>query len=232
MNPVLGIPDRVGRPRPPWRVKRAPLGCSWAFPHDWRIRWRELGKSAVGCGDLDCLNARERRPRFGDCAPYAVDRRTNPGWTESRPMNSVSPRPAVGSDASELARLTSQLGYPVEVVAMERRLQRILAHDGSRLLVVEGGGGRLSGWIHGYASQLLESDFRVEIGGLIVDESDRRSGIGRQLVAAIERWAVELGAAELGVRCREERSEAHRFYESLGLVRTKTQRVFRKRLKD
>ena len=77
--------------------------------------------------------------------------------------------------------------------------------------------------------QLLESDYRVEIGGLIVDERFRRGGIGRGLVQAIENWAAEHRATELSVRCREERAESHKFYESLSFRHIKTQRVFRKR---
>ena len=76
----------------------------------------------------------------------------------------------------------------------------------------------------------MESDYRVEIGGLIVDERWRRTGLGRRLVQAIENWAVESGAAELSVRCREERAESHKFYECLSFRHTKTQRVFRKRI--
>ena len=70
----------------------------------------------------------------------------------------------------------------------------------------------------------------MEIGGLIVDERWRRRGIGRQLVHAVQGWAVERGAVELSVRCREERTESHTFYESLSFRYTKTQRVYRKRL--
>jgi GNAT superfamily N-acetyltransferase len=138
-------------------------------------------------------------------------------------------RPARSGDAGELARLTSQLGYPASPEAMAGRLERILSSPIDRLLVaVESQ--EVLGWIHGFRIQLLESEFRVEIGGLIVDECRRRHGIGRLLVAALEVWAKEQGVSELGVRCRVEREESHRFYESLGMTLTKTQRVFRKRL--
>jgi GNAT superfamily N-acetyltransferase len=69
----------------------------------------------------------------------------------------------------------------------------------------------------------------VEIGGLIVDPRARRGGIGTRLVGAVESWAREHGAREVSVRCREERKESHLFYEGLGFVHTKTQKVFRKR---
>ena len=134
------------------------------------------------------------------------------------------------SDAGELARLTEQLGYPTCTRTMGDRLQRIVSSPVDCLLVAEDSMGRVTGWIHGFRIQLLESEYRVEIGGLIVDEHRRRSGIGRRLVAELESWAGESGVAELGVRCRVEREESHRFYESLGLRVTKTQRVFRKSL--
>lgn len=139
-------------------------------------------------------------------------------------------RRAKESDATELARLTSQLGYPVAESTLRLRVARMVGAEECCLLVAEGPDGRLAGWVHGYLCQLLESDYRVEIGGLIVDENCRRNGHGRRLVQAIEDWARERGAMELSVRCREERVDAHRFYESLLFRHTKTQRVFRKRL--
>jgi GNAT superfamily N-acetyltransferase len=139
-------------------------------------------------------------------------------------------RQAVESDAVELARLTSQLGYQVSVPSIQVRMARILGTAHDRLLVAEVRGGELAGWIHGFLCQLLESDFRVEIGGLIVDERCRRRGVGGSLVKAIEDWAVEHGASELSVRCREERAVAHKFYESLSFCHFKTQRVFRRRI--
>jgi len=109
-------------------------------------------------------------------------------------------------------------------------MARMFGSSNDSLWVAEGPGGELAGWIHGFLGQLLESDYRVEIGGLVVDARWRRSGIGRQMVKAIEVWAVKRGAAEVSVRCREERTESHKFYESLLFRQVKTQRVFRKRL--
>ena len=141
-------------------------------------------------------------------------------------------RRAVAADAAELTRLTSQLGYgyPASEAAIRLRLLRMIDSSTDCLLVAEDSSGELAGWIHGFLSQLLETDYRVEIGGLLVDDKWRRHGIGRQLVRAIEEWAVERGADELSVRCREERGEAHKFYEGLLFRHTKTQRVFRKRV--
>jgi hypothetical protein len=50
------------------------------------------------------------------------------------------------------------------------------------------------------------------------------------LVERVEGWAVEHGVGQASVRCRTTRAEAHRFYESLGYSKVKTQIVFRKSL--
>jgi GNAT superfamily N-acetyltransferase len=147
-------------------------------------------------------------------------------------MSSAQIRRAKETDAAELARLTSQLGYPASEASIRTRMCRMFASVDVSLLVAERPNGKLAGWIHGFLGQRLESDYRVEIGGLIVDERCRRSGIGRELVQAIENWAEERGATELSVRCREERAESHKFYESLSFRPIKTQRVFRKRLSN
>jgi GNAT superfamily N-acetyltransferase len=139
-------------------------------------------------------------------------------------------RLAAQSDAAELARLTSQLGYSVSEASLRTRMERIVDSNNDCLLVAERPDGKLVGWIHGFLCQLLESDYRVEIGGLIVDERCRRIGVGRQLVQAIENWAAEDGATELSVRCRDDRVESHKFYENLSFRHIKTQRVFRKPL--
>jgi len=139
-------------------------------------------------------------------------------------------RQATTADASALARLTSQLGYPATGDSLLPRLTRLLASPNDCLLVMETPGDGVVAWIHGFLCQLLESDFRAEIGGLIVDERWQRRGLGRRLVEAIGQWATERGATELSVRCQEKRAEAHRFYEDLGFRHTKTQRVFRKKI--
>ncbi len=139
-------------------------------------------------------------------------------------------RQAQLSDAPELALLTTQLGYPASEKTIRDRLERILSHAENALFVAEGPDHEVAGWIHGFLCQLLESRYRVEIGGLIVGERFRRKGVGQQLVKTIGEWAAEQGASELSVRCREERPEAHEFYQALAFRYVKTQRSFRKQI--
>ncbi|MGO8677405.1 MAG: N-acetyltransferase family protein [Limisphaerales bacterium] len=133
-------------------------------------------------------------------------------------------------DCSEIARLASQLGYPVSGEAMRTRLRSLLASPGNVVLVAESADGELVGWIHGVLSQFLDSDRRVEIGGLVVDERHHRRGVGRDLVERVEAWAVEHGVMQALVRCQTRRAEAHTFYGSLGYAQSKTQIVSRKPL--
>lgn len=144
---------------------------------------------------------------------------------------SHSIRRAREEDCSEIARLATQLGYPTTEQAMRERLRRLLNNSSNVVFVAETPEGKLAGWIHGFLSQLLESEFRVEIGGLIVDEHFHRQGIGRELVKHIEDWGASHGAAQVSVRCQTKRLEAHQFYESLGYQPAKTQIAFRKALK-
>ncbi len=138
-------------------------------------------------------------------------------------------RPAELRDAREIARLSGVLGYSVETVVIERRLGKLLQSKTDKVLVAESTNELLAGWIHGFLSRLIESEYRVEIGGLVVDPIARRQGVGRRLVAEIDAWAHGHGASELSVRCRDDRADAHQFYEHLGFSCTKTQKVFRKR---
>ena len=76
----------------------------------------------------------------------------------------------------------------------------------------------------------LEASTRCELLGLVVDLEHRRRGVGQQLVAAMERWALGRGLTEISVRSNVVRAESHPFYERLGYQRTKTQHVYRKPL--
>lgn len=145
-------------------------------------------------------------------------------------MNENRIRQAREQDCAELARLAGQLGYAASEDTMRKRLQRLLSSSTDAVFVAETADGGLAGWIHGVLSQVLESDYRVEIAGLIVDERFRQKGVGRDLVERVEHWGVEHGVEQASVRCRTTRADAHRFYESLGYTQAKTQIVFRKSL--
>jgi predicted N-acetyltransferase YhbS len=142
----------------------------------------------------------------------------------------VNIRRASVGDAQQIATLCEELGYAATAAVLAERLQAF-AKASTDFIAVAENGGEISGWIQAHSCHVLESGFRAEIVGLIVSNSARRQGIGRQLVAAAEEWARQIGAPAIVVRSNVARAESHAFYPALGYAETKTQRVYRKTLR-
>ncbi len=132
------------------------------------------------------------------------------------------------ADASVVADLSGQLGYPVAVDAVAERLAHILARDQEVVLVACDDADVVVGWTHGAEQHLIEENPRCEILGLVVDRRCRRQGVGQRLVAALEEWAAARGLHAMSVRSNIVRRESHPFYERAGYERKKTQHVYRK----
>ncbi len=143
-------------------------------------------------------------------------------------MLPVTLRPAASTDLTRIAVLNGQLGYAAAAESLAARLQIVLASERDHLQVAVSPDGSIVGWIHAQLVQWLESPYRAEIGGLVVDEAVRRQGVGRILVDGVRQWAAERGAMELSVRCQIHRAEAHAFYAAQGFIRVKSQHVFRR----
>ena len=125
-------------------------------------------------------------------------------------------------DSLEISRLSEELGYAASSAEIYDRLSELLHDNRHCILVVDATIGLL-GWIAAERRLLLESGFKFEIVGLVVDTSVRRTGVGRKLVRAIEDWAKQQGAIQIHVRSNIARRESHVFYEELGYIKRKTQ---------
>ena len=137
-------------------------------------------------------------------------------------------RRAMTEDAAAIARLSGELGYRVSVDGTRDRLGRILASVEDRVFVAELANRRVVGWIHAFVALRLESEDFAEIGGFVVSETCRGSGVGTKLLAAVEQWAVARSLPVLRVRSQSKRLEARRFYRNRGFTETKEQRVLDK----
>lgn len=126
-----------------------------------------------------------------------------------------------------MSRLSDELGYPMSAAEMERRLTELLG-NALHHVAVAASDDRLLGWVHVEHRFSLEGGERAELMGLVIDSGTRRQGIGSELVAAAERWALERGLPSLTVRSNVLREESHPFYESLGYTRIKSQHVYGK----
>ncbi len=139
-------------------------------------------------------------------------------------------RRAEDDDAAALAALSGQLGYPCEPREAAERLRSLLPPTDHAVFVAETADGALAGWLHVSLCRLIESPLRAEVNGLVVDESRRSQGAGKQLLEVAERWARERGCHNLNLRSNVLRARAHAFYLREGYEHYKTQKAFRKRL--
>ena len=137
-------------------------------------------------------------------------------------------RDAAASDSDAIARLSTELGYPVSAAEIAARMSAIQKTDGRYVAVACVSQSRVLGWVAAEHRLLLESGERVEIVGLVVDSSARRTGIGRALVSAVESWTVTRGLSKVFVRSNVARTGAHQFYRGLGYERSKTQHAYAK----
>jgi GNAT superfamily N-acetyltransferase len=142
----------------------------------------------------------------------------------------VTIRRARVDDSAVLARLVSELGYPVEPDVMRARLQELLGPEGGDYTVLaaeseaEAGTGRkaeIVGVLAAHLSRSLTQDgLHAVILALVVDDAHRGHRLGRELVAAAESWARAAGAGRILVNCALHREQAHHFYRGLGYAQT------------
>ena len=135
-------------------------------------------------------------------------------------------RRMAATDAEVVAMLAGELDYPNEVEAIGTRIQAIGESD--LLLVAVDAKDRPVGFIQAHRVCVIEVGFRVEILGLVVLSSARRSGIARRLIAEVECWTKNVGVETISVRSNTKRIEAHLFYPALGFKKVKTQAVYEK----
>ena len=95
-------------------------------------------------------------------------------------------RDATIADASALAPLLGELGYPAAADALAARLRRMLGRDDQRILVAERDGpvlGLLA--LHVFPVLAYDRDLAM-IMALVVTESARGLGVGRALIDRAE----------------------------------------------
>ncbi len=146
-------------------------------------------------------------------------------------------RSAHAGDAA--AWLSMRLGlWPDEDGGHAAEIDRYFAGEPRRplaVLVAEGPSGDLLGFaelsIRPYAEG-CSTDRVAFLEGWYVRPEARRRGVGRALVAAAERWAVEQGCSELGSDALLDNEVAAHAHRGLGFEEVECIRCFRKSLPD
>ena len=139
-------------------------------------------------------------------------------------------RRARHKDAEQVAKLSGELGYPASSREILRRLRNLRQAWRHAVLVAEAPDGEVIGWVHVSRNELLESEARAEVNGLVVADGRRSLGAGAKLLEAAENWARKHGCRDMNVRSNVIRKRAHTFYLRQGYEHYKTQKAFRKSL--
>ncbi|MEX1072309.1 MAG: GNAT family N-acetyltransferase [Chloroflexota bacterium] len=138
-------------------------------------------------------------------------------------------RPPRPSDATALAGLAGELGYPTDPEALLGRLAAVHPTDAA-VIVAADATDRPIGWCQVELHRTLVEPLSALIVGLVIGEGYRSARIGAQLLAAAEEWARARGCARVLVATRITRERAHRFYAREGYEMTKTSYFFAKSL--
>src|SRR5213080_4512780 len=113
-----------------------------------------------------------------------------------------------------------ELGYETSNVEKHSRLQAILRNASYGTIVAEVDN-KLCGMIGTLTHASHEhNDPSGKIIALVVSEKQRRSGIGRALIAAAEEDFARRKVARVSLTTRFAREKAHQFYEALGYSKT------------
>jgi len=87
----------------------------------------------------------------------------------------MSIRIAAPGDESRIAMLAGQLGYPCGAEEVRGRLEHLLSDPAHRVYVAVLPETGVVGWMHIFIHQVVESDPRVEVAALVVDETKGRT---------------------------------------------------------
>ncbi len=131
-------------------------------------------------------------------------------------MDEITIRRFAAEDATPLAALMTELGYPTEPQAMIARMERIARHpDHATFLAVNGA--EIIGMVGAYITLSYEHDVPIgRITGLIVTGRVQGMGVGSRLLTAAEDWVRERGAGQMSLTSHLRREAAHAFYERRG----------------
>lgn len=139
-------------------------------------------------------------------------------------------RRARHDDGLTMWQLTKELGYSSNEADFGERLCHALRQPSSMVAVAEKGSLGLLGWVQATPRETLQADSCAELTGLVVASQARRMGVGRRLVAEVEKWAQEMGLHTVVVRSNTQRVESHEFYKALGYDWTKSQHKYQRKL--
>lgn len=132
--------------------------------------------------------------------------------------NDIIIRQATKADVPALALLMNELGYPTTETEMQTRYNDFSSHADYATWVAVCNN-QVAGMIGLLKNYYFEKNgIYIRVGALVVYKEYRKMGLGRALLQKAIDWAIELGAQQVLLNSgnREERRDAHAFYQHLG----------------
>lgn len=138
-------------------------------------------------------------------------------------------REANVNDYIDIHKICCQdLGYDCNADLVKERLKNL---DASRervfVAIIDG---KVVGYVHAEQYNTLYFESLVNILGLAVSKAYRRKGCGKALMRVVENWAKVCGIHAVRLNSGKARTEAHKFYRSIGYDNEKAQIRFFKNL--
>lgn len=127
-------------------------------------------------------------------------------------------RQATEADVPALALLMNELGYPTTAIDMQTRYEALQSHA-DYITWVAVYDNLIVGMIGLFRNNYWEKNgIYIRVGALVVSKEYRKMGLGKALLQKSIDWAIELGAQQVILNSgnREERRDAHAFYQHLG----------------
>lgn len=136
-------------------------------------------------------------------------------------------------DAQEIQRISKfVLGYDVDLDIVIKQIEK-LTNDNKHNVIIgfeNEQTRKIIGFVHAELYESLYMDVGLNILGLAVDSNFQGRGIGKKLMSAIEDYALKNNISYIRLNSNVRRTEAHKFYESIGYVCDKTQKRLIKKL--
>ena len=129
------------------------------------------------------------------------------------------------NQALEIYELSNQLGYANDPELLFTRLKQIVNLKDHAVFAAQLNG-KIVGWLHCLVCLRVESPLFVEVAGLVVDENVRGQQIGKKLIEASKTWSRNQEIFSMRIRCNVIRTESHQFYQALGFISNKAQKVY------
>ena len=142
---------------------------------------------------------------------------------------SIVIRAMAPTDISAARLLLAQLGYELDTNEVERRYNAVIERGEHAVFVAEENG-RIIGFLHLYERPAFDKPPEVIVQAIVIDQSLRRTGIGKTIMSMAERWALERGYSSIALTSNISRSVAHSFYNRLGYKIEATSHLLRKQL--